>query len=164
MNIRKALQNMNSSTMILRLALTGIGLFILGVCIFVLPRQLYLELTTDFDYGYIFLIMYVTTLPFYYALYSILRLLTYVDRKMIFTRASVKTIGHVKICAYSISAIYALGMPYIFTLGDADDAPGIVLLGCMVVLSSFVIATVAGIIKRLVEDALIIKTENDLTV
>ncbi|RYX78660.1 DUF2975 domain-containing protein [bacterium] len=164
MDIRKRLHNMNSSTTVLRLALMCIGLFILGVCIFVLPRELYLELTTDFDYGFLFLIMYVTTLPFYFALYSIARLLTYVDKKMIFTRASVKAIRHVKLCAYSISAVYALGMPYIFTLGDADDAPGIVLLGFMVVLSSFIIATVAGIVQKLVEDALLIKTENDLTV
>lgn len=164
MNTSKRMHDINSSTMVLRLALICIGLFILGVCIFVLPREIYLELTTDFDYGYLFLIMYVTTLPFYFALYSIARLLNYVDKKMIFTHVSVQSIRHVKLCAYSISVIYALGMPYIFSLGDADDAPGIVLLGFMVVFSSFIIATVAGIVQKLVEDAFLIKSENDLTV
>jgi hypothetical protein len=60
--------------------------------------------------------------------------------------------------------MYVVGMPYIFHAADKDDAPGVALIGFVIIFASFVIATAAGVFQRLVQNAVDIKSENDLTV
>jgi hypothetical protein len=55
-------------------------------------------------------------------------------------------------------------MPYIFYVGDRDDAPGAVAIGLVIVGASFVIATFAAVLQKLLESGRKIKSENDLTV
>lgn len=150
------------STFILKMTIWLIGTVVLGLCIFVLP----VGIMTDTS-GYFWPIlagMYVTVIPFFYALYQALKLLDYIDKNKAFTTASVEALRRIKYAAGTISVLYALGLPYLFSVATRDDTPGIFKLGMVVVFASFVIATAAGVFERLFQNAVEIKSENDLTV
>jgi hypothetical protein len=55
-------------------------------------------------------------------------------------------------------------MPYIFYVADKDDAPGVAAIGFAIIGLSFVIAVAAAVFQRLLQNAVDIKSENDLTV
>lgn len=152
------------STMFLRGVVMLIGLVVLAICIFGLPRLIASEVAGDFDYGVIFLGMYVSAVPFFFALYQALKLLDYIDRNDAFTDEAVKALKNIKYAAFAIGALYTAGMPYIFYVGDRDDAPGVVALGFVIAGASFVIAVAAAVFQKLFQNAVDIKSENDLTV
>ena len=55
-------------------------------------------------------------------------------------------------------------MPYIFLLADKDDAPGAILMGLVPIFVSAVIAVFAAVLQRLLQEAVDIKAESDLTI
>lgn len=154
------------STLILRGVVILIGLIVLAVCVFVLPRLIGSELKpgADFDYGPIFLGMYLPAVPFFLGLYQALKLLRYIDHDEAFSQGSVNALKVMKYCAYIISGLYAAGMPYIFYVADRDDAPGVAAIGFVIIGASFVMATAAAVFQKLFQNAVDIKSENDLTV
>ena len=150
--------------MFLRGVVIFIGLVVLGLCVFGLPYLIQSELTGDFDYGPIFLGLYVPAVPFFFALYQSLKLLGYIDKNEAFSASSVRAFRNIKYCALIISGLFAAGMPYVFFVADRDDAPGLAAIGFVIVGASFVIATFAAVLQKLVQNAVDIKSENDLTV
>lgn len=150
--------------MLLRAVIYLIGLGVLALCIFGLPQLIIAELSGDFDYGPIFLGMYVPAVPFFIALYQALKLLHYIDQNNAFSSLSVKALKNIKYCGLAISVLYAAGMPYIFYVADRDDAPGVVAIGLVIIFASLVIATFAAVLARLLQNVIEIKSENDLTV
>lgn len=154
------------STLVLRGVVTFIGLIVLALCVFALPRAISSELESgaDFDYGPIFLGLYVSAIPFFYALYQALKLLALIDKNKAFSESSAKALKSIKYCAVIISAMFVAGMPYIFYVADRDDAPGVAAVGFVIIGASIVIATFAGVLQKLLENVLDIKSENDLTV
>lgn len=151
-----------SSTMFLRSVVILLGMAVLGICIFVLP----LGIMTD-NFGYyrpLLLGMYLPAVPFFFALYQSLKLLDYIDRNTAFSELSVKALKNIKYCAMMISALYVAGMPYIFFVGDKDDAPGVILVGLVIIFASLVVAVFAAVLQRLLGNIIEIKSENDLTV
>ena len=153
------------STVFLRGVIILIGLVVLGLCVIGLPTLIRSELTTsDFDYGWIFVGLYVPAIPFFFALYQALKLLDYIDKNQAFTALAVDGLKKIKYCALAISGMFAAGMPYVFYVADRDDAPGVAALGFVIVFASFVIAMAAAVFQRLFQNAVDIKSENDLTV
>ncbi|HCU01190.1 TPA: DUF2975 domain-containing protein [Candidatus Nomurabacteria bacterium] len=152
------------STLFLKGVVTLIGAAVLAICIFALPLLIKSELRGDFDYGYIFLGLYITAIPFFFALYQAIKLLNYIDQNKAFSELSVKALKNIKYCAVIISALFVIGMPYIFYVGDRDDAPGVVALGFVIIFSSIVIATFAAVLQKLLQNAAEIKSENDLMI
>ena len=150
------------STLILRAAIVVIGLVILTLCVFVLP----LGITSDATgyYRPILLGLYVPAVPFFFALYQAIKLLGYIDKNLAFSALSVKAFAAIKYSAITISLLFAAGMPYIFIAADRDDAPGVLLIGLVIMFASMVIATFSAVMQRLVQNAVAIKSENDLTV
>jgi len=150
------------STHILRGVVVLIGLIVLALCIFALPAGIYSDNT-----GYYALILgglYVPAVPFFFALYQAFKLLDYIDQDKAFSKLSVKALKNIKYCAFIISALFAAGQPYVFYAADRDDAPGVALIGFVIIGASFVIATFAGVLQKLLQNAMDIKKENDLTV
>lgn len=152
------------STFILRSVILLIGLTVLALCVVGLPVLIKSELTGDFDYGFIFLGMYVPAIPFFIGIYQALKLLSYIDKNKAFSQPAVNALKYIKYCAFAISALYVLGMPYIFYVADKDDAPGVAAIGFVIIGASFVVATAAAVFQRLFQNAVDIKSENDLTV
>jgi hypothetical protein len=152
------------STFILRNVILLIGLIVLGLCVFGLPALVKSELAGDFDYGFIFLGMYLPAIPFFIGIHQALKLLGYIDKNKAFSQPAVNALKRIKHCAFVISALYILGMPYIFYVADKDDAPGVVAIGFVIIGASFVVATAAALFQKLFQNAVDIKSENDLTV
>src|SRR3989338_5586415 len=149
------------STIFLKLATALIGIAVLTlVTVF--------TMSVVSDRGGLFLpiliIMYVTAIPFFFALYQTLKLLGYIDKNIAFSELSVKALRNIKYCAITISALYVAGMPFLVSVADKDDAPGAVGFGLIFILASIVVATFAAVLQRLVQNGLNMKSENDLTV
>ena len=153
-----------TSTYFLRSVIFLIGIAVLAICIFGLPVLIRSEMQGDFDYGYIFLGLYITAIPFFIALYQALRLLRYIDQNKAFSGLSVRALKNIKYCAISISTMFIIGQPYVFYVANRDDAPGLAMLGFVIIGASFVIAAFSGVLEKLLQNTIDIKSENDLTV
>lgn len=150
------------STLFLRGVVLLIGALVLFVCIYALPRVIG---SIDFGgYDPILLGLYIPAIPFFLALYQAMRLLNYIDNNKVFTLAAVKAFRGIKYCALSIGGLFAIGMPYIYYVADKDDAPGVVAIGLIIIFASLIISTFAAVLQKVIQHAVDIKKENDLTV
>ncbi|PQZ57915.1 hypothetical protein CQZ94_08815 [Bacillus sp. MYb209] len=156
------------STLFLKTAIILIGIPVLALCIFLVPNigNYAAELYPDIAYiKYLILInLYATVLPFYFALYQAFKLVSFIDKGNAFSKLSVRALKKIKNCAVTISILYVVGMPLFYLVAERDDAPGIIILGMLMIFSSMVIAVFAAVLQRLLKDAIDIKSENDLTV
>ena len=157
-----------TSTAVLKAAVFLVGLPVLAVCIYGLsrfdPNSPYWALPELENLQYPLLIgMYIGMIPFFIALYQSLKLLNYIDRNEAFSILSVKAIRNIKRCAVAIIIVYLIEMPFLYKLTMADDAPAII-MGLFVIFASLVVAVFAAVLQKLLQDAIRIKSENDLTV
>ena len=150
------------STLFLKAAILLIGATMLAVCVYALPRVIGTFSIEGYDP--ILLSLYIPALPFFFALYQSMKILTYIDKSKVFTHPSVASFRMIKYCAAFIASVFTLGMPYIFYVADKDDAPGVVVIGLVIIFTSFVIATFASVLQKVIQNAVDIKSENDLTV
>ena len=150
------------STIILRGVVILLGLSVLALCIFALPAGLRSDNTGY--YRPILLGLYIPAIPFFFALYQAMKLLDYIDNNKAFSVLSIEALNKIKYCALILSALFAAGQPYIFYAADRDDAPGVALIGFVIIGASAVIATFAAVAQKLFQNAVDIKSENDLTV
>lgn len=74
-----------------------------------------------------------------------------------------KALKNIKRCAITISGLYVLSLPLFHFIAKKMDPP-IGLVGLIIVFASLVIAVFAAILQRLLQEAIHIKSENDLTV
>ncbi|WP_246944774.1 DUF2975 domain-containing protein [Bacillus pinisoli] len=156
------------STIFLKVALFLIGLPILALCMFLVQEigNYTVELYPEFFYikYFVFIVFYGAAIPFYFALYQAFNLLTYIDKNNAFSERSVKALKKIKLCAIMISSIFVLGMPLFYLVAEKDDAPGIIIIGMILIFASMVIAVFAAVLQKLLQEAINIKSENDLTV
>jgi len=146
------------STIFLKLAVILIGIPVLALCIFWLPGF------ANYLHYPILIGVYATAISFFFALFQALRLLSYIDKNKAFSELSVNALKYIKYCAITISIIYAVLAPFLFPIADADDAPGLVGIPLIIIFASIAIAVFAAVLQRLLQDAIDIKSENDLTV
>jgi len=156
----------HASTNFLRLFIFLIGILILGVCVLFVP-WIARDAVQYFPPFLIYLIlipMYVSAIPFYYALYETLKLLKYIDNNKAFAERSVMALKSIKMCAIMIVILHLAVLPLLYIIAELDDAPGIILMGLVVPGASMVITVFAAVLQRLLIDALDIKKDNDLTI
>lgn len=152
----------------LRIAVIVIGLPVLAICIFLVPKighvagQLLPEFTSV-KY-FVFLLLYGSALPFYFALYQTLKLLSYIDKNKAFSQLSVEAVKKTKYCAIMISTFHVLLLPLFYLFAEIDDAPGVIFVGLIVPFASLVIAVFAAVLQRLSQEEIQLKVENDLTI
>lgn len=154
----------HGSTIFLRLVLLVMGISALAVCVIALPLAIVAETKGDFDYAPILIGLYAPAVPFLWALYEAWRLLGYIDKNTAFSTPSIRALRNIKFAALAICGFFAVGMPYIFYVADQDDAPGLAFMGFVIIGAAFVIATFAAVLQKLIQNAVDIKSENDLTV
>ncbi len=156
------------TTLFLKAAVILMGIPVLALCIFAVPNiaDFAAELYPEHPYlrYLVYLDLYATAIPFYYALYLSFQLLTYIDKKQAFSELSVLALKRIKYCAVFFSGLYAVGMPLFYLMAEKDDAPGIIVVGMAMVFASMVVAVFAAVLQRLLKEAIDIKSENDLTV
>lgn len=112
----------------------------------------------------VFIDLYATAIPFYFALHQVFILLGYIDKNQAFSGLSIRVLKNIKYCAITISSLYVLGMPPFYLIAEKDDAPGIIVIGMVIIFSSLAIAVFAAVLQKLLKEAIAIKSENDLTV
>jgi hypothetical protein len=151
-----------SSTLFLKVVVLLTALAVLALCGIGLPAGIMSDGTGY--YRPILFGMYVPAIPFFFGLFQALKLLNLIDKNKAFSTDSIKTLKYIKYSAFLISGLYALGMPYIYYAAQLDDAPGVVLIGLVIVFASFVVGTFAAVLQKLIQNAVDIKEENDLTV
>ncbi|MCY9590572.1 DUF2975 domain-containing protein [Paenibacillus chitinolyticus] len=156
------------TTLFLKIALLIIGIPVLAMCIFLVPRigNFAAELYPEHTYlKYLLWIdLYATALPFYFALYQAFKLLSYIDKNKAFSELSVQALKIIKICAVIFGGLYVAGMPLFYLMAEKDDAPGFIVIGMVLIFASMVIAVFAAVLQKLLKEAIDIKSENDLTV
>lgn len=107
---------------------------------------------------------YLSSIPFFFALLQGFKILGYIEKNKAFSDVTVKALRNIKFSALILAGCILLAMPYIFILAQSDDAPGVVLIGIVIVFASVVVATAAAVFQKLLQNAVDIKSENDLTV
>ncbi|NGM85297.1 DUF2975 domain-containing protein [Paenibacillus sp. 7124] len=157
---------MKRETLFLKLAVFLIGLPILALCVWGLPAIAKEAVETYPAYWLypLLTVMYASAIPFFVALAQAFRLLSYIDKNNAFSERSVSALKIIKYCAITISILYAAGMPLVYLIAEEDDAPGLIVLGMVIVFASIVVAVFAAVLQKLLRNAIDIKSENDLTV
>ncbi|MEK4366766.1 DUF2975 domain-containing protein [Paenibacillus amylolyticus] len=154
------------TTIFLKLAVLLIGVPILALYIFGIPWLANNPVNPNYAGALypIVIIMYVSVIPFIVALYQAFRLLSYIDKNEAFSLMSVKSLKTIKYCAIVISSLYFVMLPFVYVVAEKDDAPGLILMGMVPVFASLVIAVFSAVLQRLLQEAIDIKSENDLVV
>jgi len=157
----------NKRTNFLRGSIAVLGFIILAACVFWLPGRASYFATIGPEFAHlqypVLIGIYITTIPFYYALFQTLRLLNYIDSNKPFSEKSEESIKKIKYAAFVISALYFIGFIFInFQKGAL--APGVGLLGLLIAFASIAIAIFAAVLEELLNEAIMIKEENDYTI
>ncbi len=150
-----------ASTLFLKTVIVLFGLAVFALCVFLTS-----ELLTQGLGGYFPIVvgMLIAAIPFFIGAYQTLKLLNYIDNNKAFSHLSIQALKTIKYCGIAISALYGVGMPYIFLVAERDDAPGVVLLGLIFTFAPMMVAVFAAVLQNLLQNAINLKSENDLTV
>lgn len=109
-------------------------------------------------------LVYAGSIPFFIALYQAFAVLGLAGRNKIFSPAAVKALRTIKYCAIAIIGFVAAEEIFIMLTHGDDDAAGAVFMGAVITFSSIVIAVAAAMFERILQNAVDLKSENDLTV
>jgi hypothetical protein len=155
-----------SSTLFLQVVIVLIGIGALGIMLWephiegrnahATPFEIYFK---DPFLAY----AYLTSIPLFVALYQAFKVLGYVGQNKVFSQVAVKSLRTIKYCATAMIGFVVVGEIFIM-LHDSDDRAGGVFMGILITFGSIVIATAAAMFERILQNAVDIKSENDLTV
>ena len=106
---------------------------------------------------------YLASIPFFVALYQAFKALGYVRQDKTFSQASVKALRTIKYCAMAIIGFVVVSVIFLLR-GDPEDRPPGVVIRVLITFGSIVIATAVAMFERILQNAMDLKSENDLTV
>jgi hypothetical protein len=106
---------------------------------------------------------YVASIPFFAALYQAFKVLGYARQNKVFSQPAVKALRTIKFCAIAIIGFVAVGEVFIM-LHESDDRAGGVFMGVFITFGSVIVATAPATFERILQNAVDIKSENELTV
>jgi hypothetical protein len=149
------------STLFLKAVVILFSIAVFALCIFLIS-QIFIENLG----GYLPIVigMLAASIPFFIGVFHTMKLLNQIDKNQAFSQLSIKSLEIIKYCGIVISALYGFGMPYIFIVAQRDDAPGVVLLGLIFTLTPMIMAVFATILQKVLQNALDLKSENELTI
>ena len=108
---------------------------------------------------------YAASIAFFIALYKAFKLLGYVRQNKVFSSNSVKTLKSLKYCAIVLSiAIVTAGLFIRISHNKEDDPAGFLAICIVTTFVTIIVATAAAIFERILQNAVDMKSENDLTI
>ena len=108
---------------------------------------------------------YTASIAFFIALYKAFKLLGYIGQNKVFSSNSVQTLKSIKYCAIVLSILIVAAGLYIKIAHNKDDDPAGFLAICIITtFASIVVATAAAIFEKLLQNAVDMKSENELTI
>lgn len=108
--------------------------------------------------------IYIASIPFFVGLYQAFKLLNFIDSNKAFSQGAVNTLKNMKFASLSLIGFIVLALFYIRFAANGDDPAGPTSLGIVVSFAAAVIAVVSAVLQKLLQNAVDIKSENDLTV
>lgn len=160
------------STLFARGVVYLVGIAALAVCAILLPELAREEavgkpvnpyMTFGFLGG-----AYVLAIPFFIALYQTLKLLHYIDENKAFSQQSIKVLQNIKICTivFSVMVIVAViaGLSVSRIIDPREDVTFMVTFGLIFIFVSSIITVFVAVLQKLLADAVVMKSENDLIV
>ena len=158
-----------SSTVFLQVVIVLIGIVALALMLFEPTREGRNAHATLFQVYFndpFLAYAYTASIAFFVALYQAFKLLGYAGRSEIFSQRSVKALRTIKYCAMSLVGFIAGAEAYFFIVqrGKSDDIAGGVMMGLLLIFISVVVATAAAVFEKILQSAVDLKSENDLTV
>jgi hypothetical protein len=109
-------------------------------------------------------LVYLGSIPFFAALYQAFKVLGFAGQNKVFSPAAVKALRTIKYCAIAIIGFVVVEEIFIMLNHGSDDPAGGVFMGILITFGSIVIATAAAMFERILQNAVDIKSENDLTI
>ena len=111
------------------------------------------------------LYIYAASTAFFIALYKAFRLLGYIGKNQVFSLNSVRALRSIKFCAIALGITIVMAGIYVRLFHSKDDDPAGFLAPCIVTtFVAGVVATAAAIFESVLQNAVDMKSENDLTV
>ena len=107
--------------------------------------------------------VYLASIPFFAALYHGFKVLGYAGKNQVFSQAAVNSLRTIKFCAIAM-IVFIAGAEIFILMHESDDRAGGVAMGIVMGLISIVMATTAATFERILQNAVDLKSENDLTV
>jgi len=107
---------------------------------------------------------YVASIPLFVGLYQGFRVLGYVGQDAVLSTAVVRRLRTIKLCAIVIIGFVVGAELFIRLNNKGDDPAGGVFIGILIAFAATVVATAMFVLERTLQNAVDIKSENDLTV
>jgi len=108
---------------------------------------------------------YATSIAFFVALYKAFKLLGYIGQNKVFSSNAVGALKSIKYCAIILAILIVAAGLFIRLFHNKEDDPAGFLAICIVTtFASIVVATAAAIFGKLLQNAVDMKSENDLTI
>lgn len=106
---------------------------------------------------------YVASLSFFAALTQAFRVWRYAGQNKLFSHAVLKALRTIKYCGGALIGFVAGGEIFIM-LGTSDDRAGGVFMGLLITLGAIVMVATAARFERIVRNAIVLRSENDVAV
>jgi hypothetical protein len=154
------------STLFLKIVICLIGLGVLAGLVWFPQtegRATHLDLISIYVDPFI-IYGYISSIPFFVGLYLAFKLLNLIDANKAFSQRAVTTLKNMKFASLSLIGFIALAVFYIRFFAHGEDPAGPTTLGICAAFAAAVIATAAAVFQKLLQNAVDIKLENDLTV
>ncbi len=110
------------------------------------------------------LYVYIGSIPFFVGLYQAFKLVCLIEANKAFSQEAVNTLKNMKIASLTLIGFIAVALVLIRFFAQGDDPAGPTMLGILVTFAVAVIATAAAVFQKLFQNAVDLKSENDLTV
>ena len=156
-----------SSTIFLQLVIVLIGIAAIALLLWEPRIEGRNAHATNFEIYFkdpFLVLVYIGSIPFFVALYQAFKVLGYAGQNQIFSQAAVNALRTIKYCALAIIGFVVVEEIIIMLNHGNDDAAGGVFMGVLITFGSIVIAAAAAMFERILQNAVDIKSENDLTV
>lgn len=108
--------------------------------------------------------VYLGSISFFVGLYQAFKLLNLIDANKAFSQEAVNALRSMKFASLSLIGFIALALLHIRFFVQGEDSAGPIALGIIVSFAVAVIATAAAVFQKLFQNAVDLKSENDLTV
>lgn len=158
-----------SSSLLLKTTLVFMGLIVLALAVFALP-YLYKGALAEFPYAPnailgIVIVLYAVAVPYFFVLLQSWKLLVLIEQNIGFSKFSVTALRNIKYASFIGGLLLMIGfVPLLYPIAEEDDAPGLLLYGFLFACIPFVVSVFAAVLEKLFENAVNMKSENDLTI
>lgn len=126
-------------------------------------RAAHLDLVSMYTDPFVIYI-YIASTPFFVGLYQAFKLLNLIDAHKAFSHDAVDTLKNMKLASLSLIGFIIVALLYIRFFVQGDDSAGPTMLGILASFAIAVVATASAVFQKLLQHAVDIQSENDLTV